>query len=62
MKKAERRRIARRYRDRLRALREARKRGYPETASPGTPASIIKMWLIGTGCGHDLITKSDAQT
>eukprot|EP00974_Lingulodinium_polyedra_P083503 8083739-Lingulodinium_polyedra.AAC.1 len=35
--------------------------GYPNVASPGTPALILKMWLIDTGCGHDLVTKGDAQ-
>eukprot|EP00974_Lingulodinium_polyedra_P006260 593440-Lingulodinium_polyedra.AAC.1 len=25
------------------------------------PQQTVKMWLIDSGCGHDLITKSDAQ-
>eukprot|EP00974_Lingulodinium_polyedra_P091557 8874630-Lingulodinium_polyedra.AAC.1 len=57
--------VMERYRAKLRRLEESRQKGSPRAGLSSEvsrdPEPIVKMWLMDTGCGHDLITKSDAQ-
>eukprot|EP00974_Lingulodinium_polyedra_P061213 5904549-Lingulodinium_polyedra.AAC.1 len=46
------------------ARRAVRRKKRSRPASPSSPQRynpVVKMWLMDTGCGHDLITNSDAQ-
>eukprot|EP00974_Lingulodinium_polyedra_P006148 581402-Lingulodinium_polyedra.AAC.1 len=42
-------------------MRESRRKGGDASPSTGSPSSRVRLWLIDAGCGHDLVTKSEAQ-
>ena len=48
------------YKERLQNLKA--NRTYEKrmrAASPGKPCPMVRMWLIDTGCGHDLVSHAD---
>eukprot|EP00974_Lingulodinium_polyedra_P109463 10591003-Lingulodinium_polyedra.AAC.1 len=52
--------VVRKYRERIRRLVGRRKKGYVPATPSATRNPVVKTWPMDTGCGHDLITRSDA--
>eukprot|EP00974_Lingulodinium_polyedra_P130201 11212947-Lingulodinium_polyedra.AAC.1 len=46
--------------ERVSWMAETRKKGSRPASFSAPKNPVVKVWLVDTGCGHDLVTRTDA--